>query len=255
VGGTCSLTDPVFGEIAMVDAKLALVCARLCRDSYRAFLPDLRFPDLPDIEPKFIESQDGGLTDTQAAILPDPISNRLYIVFRGSDQPIDWINNVQFRQQIYPYGDGNSEVRFHQGFMTAYFAIRKALLDVVDQFKDQHIIATGHSLGGALATIGALDLQYNLGVTDNFTFSVYTYGAPRVGNQALVESFNRRIPDSYRLVYGWDVVTRVPRDWQGYSHVDRALQLGNRWTWQVLSRRFSDHAIIRYIEGIERELL
>jgi triacylglycerol lipase len=239
----------------MFDPGLALLCARLCRDIYRDFLPEFRFLDLPNLEPKFIESLDGGFTDTQVALLDELETNRLFIVFRGSDKPIDWINNVQFRQQIYPYGDGNSEVQFHRGFMAAYFAIRQTLLEVIDQFSNKHIIATGHSLGGALATIGALDLQYNLGVGGNFAFSVYTYGTPRVGNTALVESFNRRITDSHRFIYGWDVVTRVPREWQGYAHVDRAIQLGNRWTWRVLSRRFSDHAIDRYIDGIERELL
>jgi predicted lipase len=238
----------------MLDPNLALLCSRLCRDTYREFLPEFRFPDLPELQPKFIESMDAGFTDTQVAILTDETTNRLYVVFRGSDKPIDWINNVQFRQQIYPYGDGNSEVRFHRGFMAAYFAIRDPLLKVVDQFRDQRIIVTGHSLGGALATIGALDLQYNLGTADNFSFSVYTYGAPRVGNLALVESFNRRVPDSHRFIYGWDVVTRVPREWQGYSHVDQAVQLGNRWTWRVLSRRFSDHSIGQYIEAIEQEL-
>jgi len=40
-------------------------------------------------------------------------------------------NNAQFRQQIYPYGDGNSEVRFHRGFMAAYCAIPDPLLAVI----------------------------------------------------------------------------------------------------------------------------
>ncbi len=239
----------------MLDPQLSLVCARLCRDIYRDFLPDFRFPDLSNVAPKFIESVDNSFTDTQAAILPDPDTNRIYLVFRGTDKPIDWINNVQFRQQIYPYGDGHAEVRFHRGFMASYFAIRETLLEVMDQFRDKHIIATGHSLGGAVATIGALDLQYNLGAADNFSFSVYTYGAPRVGNSALVKSYNGRISDSHRFIFGWDVVTRVPREWQGYSHVETAVQLGNRWTWQVLSRRFSDHSIDRYVEAIEQELL
>lgn len=238
----------------MLDPKLSLLCARLCRDIYREFLPDFRFADLPNLEPKFVESVDNSFTDTQATILSDSETNRIYLVFRGSDKPIDWINNVQFRQQIYPYGDGNSEVKFHRGFMAAYFAIRETLLEVMDQFHDKYIIATGHSLGGALATIGALDLQYNLGKDKNFSFSVYTYGAPRVGNQALVESFNRRITDSHRFIYGWDVVTRVPREWQGYDHVNTAVQLGNRWTWRILSRRFSDHSISHYIEAIEQEI-
>jgi triacylglycerol lipase len=237
----------------MVDFTVALRCARLCQEVYRDF-SGLRFTAYPDIEPVFAKSQDNGFTDTHVAILNQITSNRLYIVFRGSDTSIDWNNNFQFRQQIYPYSDGNTEVKFHQGFMTAYFAVRQALLDAMEKFEGQQVIVTGHSLGGALATIAALDLQYNLGRDRNLSFEVYTFGAPRVGNSAMVESYNGRIPNSYRLIYGWDIVTRIPRAWQGFSHVDQAIHLGSRWTWQVFSRRFTDHAIEAYIAGVEAEL-
>jgi triacylglycerol lipase len=237
----------------VVDYALALTCARLCKEIYRDFA-GLKFSEFFELNPKFIESNDQGFTDTQAAILEVPDSDKLFIVFRGSDKSIDWMNNVQFRQQIYPYGDGNTEVKFHLGFMMAYFAIRETLLNIADQFAGKWVIVTGHSLGGALATIAVLDLQYNLGRANELTFTVNTFGAPRVGNQAQVESFNRRIQDSHRFIYGWDIVTRVPREWQGYAHVDLAHHLGSRWTWQVLSRRFSDHAIDRYVEALEEKV-
>ena len=237
----------------MVDYAAALFCARLCQESYRDF-GGLRFSAYPDVEPLFIESQDDGFTDTQVAVLNQLTSDRLYIVFRGTDKSIDWINNFQIRQQIYPYSDGNSEVQFHRGFMMAYFAVRKQLLEVMNKFEGQHATVTGHSLGGALATIAALDIQYNLGQKRDLSFEVHTFGAPRVGNQAMVESYNGRIPNSYRFTYGWDVVTRIPRTWQGYAHVDEAVQLGSRWTWKVLSRRFSDHSIESYINGLEAEI-
>jgi predicted lipase len=237
----------------MVDYAVALKCARLCKEIYRDF-SGLKFSDYPDIEPTFVESQDSGFTDTQAAILNELTSDRLYIVFRGSDKSIDWINNFQFRQQIYPYGDGNSAVQFHRGIMMAYFAVRKSLLEAMDRFVGQQVIVTGHSLGGALATIAALDIQYNLGQKRDLRFEVYTFGSPRVGNAAMVASYNGRIPNSYRFIYGWDVVTRVPRTWQGFDHVDKAFQLGSRWTWQVISRRINDHSIDGYIAGLESEL-
>ena len=94
-------------------------------------MPEFRFPDLPELQPQFIESMDAGFTDIHVAILTDETTNRLYAVFRGSDKLIDWFNNAQFRQQIYPYGDGNSEVRFHRGFMAAYCAIPDPLLAVI----------------------------------------------------------------------------------------------------------------------------
>lgn len=237
----------------MVDYTVALRCARLCQEIYRDF-SGLRFSAYPDIEPVFVESQDNGFTDTQVAVLNQLNSDRLYIVFRGSDKPIDWINNFQFRQQIYPYSDDNPDVRFHRGFMMAYFAVRQQLLEAMDKFVGQRVIVTGHSLGGALATIAALDIQYNLGNKRDLSFEVYTFGAPRVGNQAMVESYNGRIANSHRFIYGWDIVTRIPRTWQGFDHVAQAIQLGSRWTWQVLSRRFSDHSIDGYIAGLEAEL-
>ncbi|MGB6017783.1 MAG: lipase family protein, partial [Nodosilinea sp.] len=152
------------------------------------------------------------------------------------------------------YSDDNTEVKFHQGFMMAYFAVRKDLLEAMNTFTGQHVVVTGHSLGGALATIAALDIQYNLGATRDLSFEVYTFGAPRVGNQAMTESYNGRIPDSYRFVYGWDIVTRIPRSWQGYAHVEEAVQIGSRWTWKVLSSRFNDHSIEAYIAGLEAEV-
>lgn len=234
----------------MVDYALALTCARLCEEIYRDF-SGLRFSAYPDVEPTFIESQDQGFTDTQAVVLNKLSSDRLYLVFRGSDKSIDWMNNVQFRQQIYPYGDSTTDVRFHQGFMTAYFAVRDRLLETLSTFTGQQVVVTGHSLGGALATIAALDLQYNFGRANDLNFIVNTFGAPRVGNQAQVESYNRRVPNSQRFIYGWDVVTRVPREWQGFAHVDQAIQLGSRFTWRILSRRFSDHSIAAYVAALE----
>lgn len=237
----------------MVDFALALKCARLCQEIYSDF-SGLRFSAYPDIDPVFVESQDNGFTDTQVAILNQLDSDRLYIVFRGSDKSIDWMNNFQLRQQVYPYSDDNTEVKFHQGFMSAYFAVRKDLLKAMDTFTGQHVIVTGHSLGGALAIIAALDIQYNLGAKRDLSFEVYTFGAPRVGNEAMVESYNRRIPKSYRFVYGWDIVTRIPRTWQGYAHVEEAIQLGSRWTWNFLSRRFSDHSLDAYINALEADV-
>jgi triacylglycerol lipase len=242
----------VSGGIAVVDYALALSCAQLCKEIYGDFT-GLRFSEFTEVAPILIESNDQGITDTQVAILEIPTSDQLFIVFRGSDKSIDWINNVQFRQQIYPYGDGNAAVKFHRGFMAAYFAIRDRLLQAVDPFQGKSIVVTGHSLGGAVATIAALDMQYNLGQSNDLSFSLYTFGSPRVGNEAQVASFNRRVSDSHRFINGWDIVTRVPREWQGYAHVDLAHALGSRWTWQVMSRRFSDHAIDRYIEGLKEK--
>lgn len=237
----------------MLDNKLALTCARLSQEVYTDFA-SVRFDSVPGVTATLFESQDQGETDTQVALLRTADTRVVYGVFRGSDKSIDWINNLQFRQQIYPYGeDSDTRVRFHRGFMAAYFSIRDRFLSEMRNYPDATVIPTGHSLGGAVATIAALDLQYNVTQHTGQPIQLYTFGAPRVGNSALVKSFSKRVPQSYRFVYGWDVVTRVPRLWQGYDHVPDEQRLGSRWTWKVISRRFRDHAITNYIEALEKK--
>lgn len=235
----------------MLDEKIALSCAHLSKEVYEKF-SEIIFDSMPGAEVTLIESDDGGKTDTQAALLKQSSAKALYIVFRGTEKSTDWINNFQMRKQIYPYGDeSTTDVRFHQGFMDAYFAIRKPLLEAIKQYPDYSLTITGHSLGGAIATIAALDLQYNITQHTGQAIALYTFGAPRVGNPALINSFRQRVPRSYRFVYGWDIVTRTPRQWQGYDHVPELQRLGALWSWKVVSRRIKDHEIVNYIEALE----
>ena len=235
----------------MLNNDVALLCAQLSKEIYEGF-EEIVFDSIPGGEATLVESDDAGQTDTQAAVIYAPTAQSIYLVFRGTEKGLDWINNFQLRQQIYPYGDpAETNVRFHRGFMMAYFAVRDRLLEVVREFPQAPLTFTGHSLGGAIATIAALDVQYNIAQHTGQAIELYTYGSPRVGNAAMVTSFDRRVPNSYRFVYGWDVITRVPREWQGYEHVSELQQLGSRWTWRVVSRRFSDHKIDNYIAALE----
>ena len=43
------------------------------------------------------------------------------------------------------------------------------------------VMVTGHSLGAAIATHCAVDLFMNVGIKD---FELYTFGSPRVGDDA-----------------------------------------------------------------------
>jgi hypothetical protein len=58
---------------------------------------------------------------------------------------------------------------------------------------------TGHSLGGALATLAAGRYER--------APEVYTFGAPRVGDGEYVESLDTPV---YRIVNGRDVVPKLP---------------------------------------------
>lgn len=204
-------------------------------------------------------------TDTQCAILSD--GNLSTIVFRGSESSFDWETDfdtkperaefdqrviretiVGQQEQIYPYDDKSSSgALMHRGFTRAYFSVRDQIHDYIKTNAVSAIVVTGHSLGGALATLCAVDLQYNFSDTVTFLES-YTYGSPKVGNDGFRDSFNRRVPNNYRFVHGMDIVPELPRWWQGYRHVDKEYRIGQRFSINFVSQRFKDHAIDKYIE-------
>jgi len=71
------------------------------------------------------------------------------------------------------------------------------------------ISITGHSLGGALSSLLALDLALNGGIPRAPV--VYTFASPNVGLQAnFVPQYNRWVPESYRVFNRFDLVPKLP---------------------------------------------
>lgn len=113
----------------------------------------------------------------------------------------------------------------HVGFLRAYLSVRHRLLDILDVLRLREeepwtVYVTGHSLGGALATICAADVAalYDREVV------MYNFGSPRVGNMAFVNRFNKLVPNAFRVVNDADLVARVPRSrLMNYHHVARTV--------------------------------
>lgn len=136
-----------------------------------------------------------------------------------------------------------------RGFAAAYLSVREQIHNYLRSHAVASVTVTGHSLGGALATLCAVDVQYKF--SNKVTLNVYTFGAPRVGNDGFRDSFKRRVPDSYRFIYGMDVVPALPKPWQGYRHVDEEYRLELRVSLNFLSQRFRDHKITTYITALK----
>ncbi len=210
-------------------------------------------------------------TDTQLAILND--THETTIVFRGSESRLDWKTNLNFRKQrkeffqgviekgiiaeykqVYPYSTGQrSGALIHRGFANAYLSVRYQIHDYIQTNQVSRLTVTGHSLGGALATICALDLQYNFNsiLSD---IEVYTFGAPKVGNKKFYQSYDKRVPQTHHFIYGLDIVPSLPRWWQGYFYAPQRIRLSSRWKLNFLSARIKDHSISSYIRWLEKLL-
>jgi acetyl esterase/lipase len=87
-------------------------------------------------------------------------------------------------------------------------------LQIVRQggFRPKKVLVTGHSLGGALATLCALRLQKD----GHGSAAVYTYASPRVGNDKFQAAFRLK---HERWVNQNDLVTQLPPELFGYRPV------------------------------------
>ena len=101
--------------------------------------------------------------------------------------------------------------KVHRGFKEALEEVWPDLLPYIRKLHDKgcKIWITGHSLGGALATLFASRYGNAQGV--------YTFGSPRVGNEVFNKNFEAKI---YRIVNNDDIVPRVPPPGK-YVHVGK----------------------------------
>lgn len=146
---------------------------------------------------------------THAAIISGP--NFHALVFRGTGETTDWLTNLKFDYARWPHGKG----KVHSGFKAALDVVWDEIAKAIAPLKGPLFI-TGHSLGGAIATLAGARIG-----RDGVQRATYAFGAPRVGDATFAENYpaNMRL---YRVVNDNDAVTVVPPAWFGYKHVGQA---------------------------------
>lgn len=199
-------------------------------------------------------------TCTQSAILTD-IEGDIVIVFRGSESRTDWSVNLDWKQSKDVFNhltdpqeqivldSEKSKIKVHRGFYRSYSSVKGKIYHYLSTHSRAKVSLTGHSLGGAIATICAYDLAKHLS-SEIKSLEVCTFGAPRIGNRCFYKEYSKLVPNSRHYVNGADIVPRLPRWWQGYSRPS-LIQIGNRWKFNFLSSRVRDHFIEEYILELE----
>ena len=129
------------------------------------------------------------------------------VSFRGTQSVGDWLTNLNIFATNRPYG------QVHSGFFNAFNLVDDELRAEIGRFAGRPVVLTGHSLGGALATIAAAEWKQR-GVKIS---SMYTYGQPAVGKGDFPTFFQQSYPGKLiRFVNNDDIVPRVPPT---YRHV------------------------------------
>lgn len=199
------------------DAQLALQLSFIVTDSTAFGLP-MNIPNwLQSIELKYdtcpLELISKGIANSGynepapvAFIFYNSVSNVLFIVFVGTINVCLGALDMKYAQVEYDivtnYVPG---LCGHGGIYAVYKSIRNKLVTAVAPFLERNpqIIITGHSLGGGLSQICALELAaYNP--------IHYSFAAPMIFNNVGYDIFTRAVKHSYRVANASDLVTIAP---------------------------------------------
>lgn len=195
------------------------------------------------------------------ALSHEPFEKRVLVVFRGTYSIANTIADLSTRHAEYvPFPPGNdshavcpqaSEIdgqtllpqltqqhvkrtfeepdcnncTIHTGFLTSWQNTRCTIIPPVEralqEYPDYKLVLVGHSLGGAVAAVAALELQAR-----GYKPYVTTFGEPRIGNHELNQYIDRRFnlnatsPDDAtfrRVTHVDDPVPLLPLQEWGYE--------------------------------------
>jgi len=241
--------------------------------------------------------------DTQGYIAHK--DNQIIIAYRGTTNIADWKTNLSpFRTVFEPEVDGKNghsgffgccsppgtdhdgKLQVHAGFYNAFLPTVELInqyimpkLEKGDGVPAKRVIVTGHSLGGALATLAFayLLMRFKDKHTHPHQIFLITEGAPRVGDKEFRDWMHGEVkrlgPHSCgitRICNDKDVVPTVPLQLQGYEHLDKLCFIagkdlyinpsvedmtkaskGEEWCkrgWCTAPERIDDHMIDGYLQ-------
>lgn len=199
-----------------------------------------------------------------------------YLTFRGTDETTDVFADLDI-MRTYIYED-RPNILVHKGFLNYFNELKEdILLDLTQSSNQFHTIqVSGHSLGGAMATIAAAfigELVNKPLLTGQFKpidrvkkrIVCHTIGSPRVGNIGFVNWFQSQVDESMRIANDDDPVTIFPLSCL-YTHVSdaicindkckmRELHSDTKWYWRIFSFPYykasvSDHSCNMYIHRL-----
>ncbi|MGL4819567.1 MAG: lipase family protein [Bacilli bacterium] len=176
------------------------------------------------------------------------------VVFRGSVSDGNWLADADITQSVFPFIRDGGYV--HNGFLEIYASCRNELIDLCSSMPfDKKLYITGHSLGGALATLFAVEIANAL---RNCNQSLITFASPKVGDKQFAQQANLLLEESYRFVNLNDLVPLLPPSYvkfqrtkqrYAYTHIPHAV------TFSIEGgSAFENHRVATYRKGVYRLL-
>lgn len=161
------------------------------------------------------EFQNSLFTDVTGFVAVDNTRNLVLVSFRGSVSVRNWLTNFNIPQVPTDICTG---CLVHQGWWSAWREARQEVLAAItgtcDKYPGYQLKVTGHSAGGAIATLAAAELRKK-----GYIAALYTFGAPRLGGPTVSQFITNQPGGNYRVTHDDDPVPNVPPIWLGYNHI------------------------------------
>jgi len=210
------------------------------KKSDKDYTPDraVILENLKDEDPKFMSVEPASQNTAQAILVEH--EDYFCLAFRGTDELQDWLDNLGVFPEKVLFG------KFHRGFYLSVEDVWTPLFNrysILRQQKKRPLFLTGHSLGGAMATIAASKLIHR-----DWPFtSVYTFGQPRAMTPSTSRIFNVEAKYKvFRFQNNNDLVTRAPARLMGYSHVGTYVHIGHD------QKLYLEPGLwLRFLDGVE----
>ncbi|KAL1964353.1 hypothetical protein VTN77DRAFT_7038 [Rasamsonia byssochlamydoides] len=156
-----------------------------------------------------------GSGDVTGFLAVDPTNRLIVLSFRGSESLENWITNLS--ADLVDASAICSGCEAHDGFYSSWQSVASTLTSQISSalsaYPNYKLVFTGHSLGAALATLGAVSLRES-----GYNIDLYNFGCPRVGNTALADFItNQTGGTNYRVTHYEDPVPKLPPRSFGYS--------------------------------------
>ncbi|KAK9817879.1 hypothetical protein WJX72_003574 [[Myrmecia] bisecta] len=149
-------------------------------------------------------------------------ADTVVIAFRGTASLANVLADLKMWRANHPAVQGQvclgTQPLVHTGFLASWQAngldqrVLQQMRSILSERKASatplKVYMTGHSLGGALATLAAFDIQQQLQGQHHLQVCCYAYGAPRTGNHAFARLYNKAVPDTWHVINGQDAVAQ-----------------------------------------------
>lgn len=198
------------------------------------------------------------IKDAQAFMYID--NNIIYLTFRGTESLKDVYFDIDIRRHKLDNG-----CKIHNGFFEQFNCLKSQIINDINNHINEinEINITGHSLGGALATIASAYFG-DIYKSNNIKINCYTFGSPRVGNYKFVEWFQSCVDENWRICNNSDPIPSLPISYRFY-HVNNKINLKNnkyeysqtdniyikRLLSSIFKLNINEHFTNKYIERIK----